>query len=135
MSQAALMRAIDEIFSGGYDPVAAIAKGEQQRGHRVIRPGDAPWLPATDWNPASVAAIAGLTARLVLIHAKEPGTGALTRALEGIGAAGLMPAIIDPTAKLATTLRKRGWRGRWKGNTFETREWIWRPHHPEAKEG
>lgn len=127
MSEAALLRAIEEIFSGGYDPVAAIDKGERDRGHRVVRPGDAPWLPASDWHTASVASIAGLTARLVLIHAKSPGTGALTRTLEGIAAAGLMPAIIDPTAELAMTLRKRGWKGRMIGRTFETREWIWHP--------
>jgi hypothetical protein len=66
-------------------------------------------------------------ARLVLIDALRPGTGALTRTLAGIKAAGMIPCIIDPTRELAATLTRRGWKSRQHGSTFEDRETRWTP--------
>lgn len=127
MSEAALVEMLGKLLSGSYDPVAAITQAETARGYRVIRPGDAPWLPAADWKPASVASIDGSTVRLVLLDAIEPGTGALTRCLAMIALHGLTPAVIDPTRELAATLTRRGWTGRQVGSTFEDRETVWRP--------
>lgn len=127
MSESALLCMLGKLLSGSYDPVAAIVENETDRGFRVVRPGDAPWFPAGDWKPASVASIDGDTARLVLIDAIRPGTGALTLCLALIAKHGLSPAIIDPTAELAATLTRRGWEGRRTGATFDTRETVWRP--------
>ena len=115
---------LDKILSG-YDLVAAIVESESSRGFRVIRPGDAPWFRATDWRAASVASIDGKRARLVLLHALESGRGAMTRTISGIVEAGLTPAIIDPTRDLAATLKRRHWRSREEGSTFEDRENVW----------
>jgi len=127
MSQAALIRAIEQIISGKHDPVAAIVQSERDRGFKVIRPGDAPWFRAMDWRYTSVASIDGNTARLVLLHAFEEGKGAFTRTIAGINAAGLRPAVIEPTSELADTLGRKGWRGQSRGRSFETRETVWRP--------
>lgn len=114
-----------EKLLGGYDPVAFIVESETARGFKIVRPGDAPWFRAMDWRLASVASIDGNVARLVLIHAFESGRGALTRTIDGIKQAGLIPVVIDPTRELAATLQKRGWRGSARGSTYETRETVW----------
>ena len=130
MSQAALMKAIDDYFSENginFDPVAAIVESEQKRNFRVIRPGDVPWFSADDWVPESVASVSGQLVRLVLLHAIEPGKGTFTRTLKELVDAGYNPAVIDPTEELAATLRRRGWKGRLCGSDFETFEYVWRP--------
>lgn len=129
MSQAALIQAIAEMLSANprYDPVQAIVDGEEKRGFVVVRPGDRDWLPTSDWARDSVASVHGRTVRLVLLQAHKSGKGALTRTLEKIAAEGLTPAIIDPTPELAATLKRRGWRGRQAGRSFETYETVWRP--------
>ncbi len=121
-----LVQLLDKML-GGYDPVAAILESEVARGFKVIRPGDAPWFRATDWRAASIASINGSHARLVLLHAFESGRGSLTRTLAGIHAAGLIPAIIDPTLELGRTLTRRGWKHKDEGSTFEDRETVWTP--------
>lgn len=127
MSEAALVKTIERILSGNYDPVAAIVKGEQERGFKVIRPGDTPWFRANDWRAASVASINASCARLILLHAFESGKGAFTRTIDGVRHAGLTPAVIDPTAEFAAALKRRGWKGRLVGSSFEDRESVWRP--------
>lgn len=127
MSEAALVETIERILSRDYDPIAAIVRGEQERGFKVVRPGDVSWFRASDWRIASVASIDGKRARLVLLHAFESGKGAFTRTIAGVREAGLTPAVIDPTPQLAATLLRRGWRGRLKGSTFDSRETIWHP--------
>jgi len=116
-----------KIMSDGYSPSQAIADDELAAGRTVIRPGDAPWLPTSDWNPGSVCAIDGIYARLILIDALRPGTGALTRTLSAIKAAGMIPCVVDPTRELAATLTRRGWKSRLHGSTFEDRETRWTP--------
>lgn len=127
MSEAALVETIERILSRDYDPIAAIVMGEQDRGFKVIRPGDVPWFRAVDWRVASVASISNNRARLVLLHAFESGKGAFTRTIAGIHDAGLVPAVIDPTPELAAALKRRGWQVRHAGSTFETRENVWHP--------
>lgn len=126
MSQATLIRAIEEILSGSYDPVAAIVAGEKKRGFRVVRPGDEAWFRAGDWRIDSIASIHGATVRLVLLHSFQSGKGAFTRTVNGISDAGLTATVIDPTPEFAAALKRRGWHGRLMGRSFETRETIWK---------
>ena len=116
---------IERMMRPDYNPAQAIADDEAARGFTVVRPGGAAWLPASDWNPASVCSINGVYVRLVLIDALRPGTGALTRTLAAIHAAGMIPCIIDPTRELAATLTRRGWKSKHVGTTFEDRETVW----------
>ena len=118
---------LDKIMQDGYNPSQAIADSESAVGHTVIRPGEASWLPADDWNPGSVCSINGMFARLVLIDALRPGTGALTRTLAAIKSAGMIPCVVDPTRELAATLERRGWKSKQHGTTFEDRETRWTP--------
>ena len=130
MSQAALIKAIDDFFSEkgvNFDPIAAIVKSEQKRNFRVIRPGDVPWFSSKDWVKESVVSVSGKLVRLVLLHAVEPGKGAFSRTLKGLVDAGYKPAVIDPTKEFAETLRRRGWKGRLCGSDFETFEYVWKP--------
>ena len=121
-----LLDLLDKILSG-YDPVAAIVDGETARGFKVIRPGDAPWFRAVDWRAASVASINGMKVRLVLLHSFQSGRGAMTRTIAGIKTAGLLPSIIAPTRELAATLKRRRWKSKDEGTTFEDRETVWTP--------
>lgn len=124
MGTSALLAAVGHILNG-YDPVAAIVEGERERGFKIIRPGSAAWFRTDDWRPASVASIDGRRCRLVLLHAVESGRGAMTRTIAGIKDVGLVPVIVEPTRELAVALRKRDWRPRNEGSTFETFETIW----------
>lgn len=119
-----LVELLDKMLSG-YDPVAAIVESETARGFKLVRPGDAPWFRAAEWRAASVASINGMYVRLVLLHAFNESKGSLTRTIEGIKAAGLIPQVIDPTRELAAALTRRGWKPRECGTTFEDRETIW----------
>lgn len=127
MSQAALIRELEAMLSGNYDPIAAIVKGEEKRGFRVVRPGGAPWFRAVDWRAESIASISGDTVRLVLLRCFRSGKGSFTRTVQLIEYAGLKPTVIDPTREFAAALKRRGWRGKQMGRTFASREVIWKP--------
>lgn len=127
MPDTKLLQLIDKIVGGGYDPVAAIVDNEEERGFKIVRPGDVPWFRLGDWQAASVASINGNNVRLVLLHAIESDRGAMTRTIAAIMEAGLIPNIIDPTRELGETLKRRKWKHRIKGSTFEDRETIWFP--------
>ena len=105
----------------------AFIESEQARGFKIVRPGDTPWFRATDWRAASVASINGKFARLVLLHAFESGRGAMTRTFTAIKDAGLTPNVIDPTRELGATLKRRGWKSKHKGSSFQDRETVWFP--------
>lgn len=126
MSRAALIRELEAMLSGNYDPIAAIVQGEEKRKFRVVRPGDAPWFRATDWRAESVASISGNTVRLVLLHCFESGQGAFTRTVKAIEDAGMRPAVIEPTKEFAAALKRLGWRKKTVGSTLETCETIWK---------
>lgn len=129
MSQADLVRAIEKMLSsnGKYDPVGAIVDGENKRGFRIVRPGDELWFRASDWHKDSVASISGQRVRLVLLRAFETGQGAFTRTVFAISGAGLQVSVIEPTPEFAATLKRRGWRGKRRGRSFETFETVWQP--------
>ena len=128
MSEAALLALMDRILNDpNYDAVAEIVEGERARGFRVLRPDDTPWFLAADWAPKSIASVSGVLVRLVLLQARKPGSGAFTRTVAGLRAAGYRPAVIEPTREFAEMLARRGWIKRSVGNTLETREKIWRP--------
>ena len=122
-----LLHLLEKMLSGGYDPVAGIIEGEEARGYKVVRPGDAPWFRAADWQAESIASINGMKVRLVLLHAFKEGRGALTRTIDGIKQAKMIPTVIDPTRELAATLKRRGWKSKDVGTTFEDRETVWSP--------
>lgn len=123
----ALADHISKLMEPGYDAAEAIAENEAAHGYEVVRPGQADWLPLDDWRPKCVCSIDGMFARLVLIDAKRPGTGALTRLLAALKAQSLIPCVVDPTAELARTLQRRNWKCRPHGSTFEDREDRWFP--------
>ena len=128
-----LLQILDDFLSGRSDPVTSIIEGEKKRGFDIIRPGDAPWFRAVNWRAESVASIKGKRVRLVLLHAFEEGQGSLTLTLKAIVAAGLKPAIIDPTRELAATLTRRGWKMHVEGSSFDDREDVWTPTKHAAK--
>lgn len=128
MSQGALIRQLEAMLSDpNYDPIAAIVESEKKRGFRVLRPGDTPWFRATDWVHDSVASVSGTLVRLVLLHAFQSGKGAFTRTVKDAQDAGYKPTVIDPTQEFAAALKRRGWRGKKMGWSFETYETVWRP--------
>lgn len=122
-----LQAILEGILDGAADPIGEIVENEKIRGYEVIQLGDRPWLPASDWLPETICSLNGSIVRLVLIAARMPGTGALTRCLAGIERAGFIPNIVEPTDELQATLRRRGWRHKTHGRTFKTRETVWRP--------
>lgn len=122
--QTKLVGLLDKILSG-YDPVAIIVESETARGFKIVRPGDAPWFRAADWRAASIASINGNKVRLVLLHAFESGKGAFTRTVSGIVEAGMTPTVIDPTPQFSSMLKRRGFKPRDEGTTFEDRETVW----------
>ena len=126
MTVAALLKELEAMLSGNYDPIAAIVEGEKKRGFRVVRPGDEPWFRAVEWRAKSVASVSKDTVRLVLLHSFKSNKGAFTRTVQRIEEAGLRPTVIDPTPEFAAALKRHGWSGRLVGRSFETRETIWR---------
>lgn len=99
---------------------------EIRAGYKIVRPGEARWLPAEDWDRDCVISLDGLTVRLVAIHALKPGTGAFTRLLSAVEAAGLRPVVLEPTVQFEQALRRRGWKSRRYGIGVNA-ETRWRP--------
>ena len=93
----------------GGDIPAAIREDEAGAGNDIIRPGGKDWLPLKDWHPDTVVSITPSgTVRLILLRARRPGRGALTRLLAALGSRAV--EILCPTRELAATLSRRGWR-------------------------
>ena len=89
-----------------------IADDERRAGREVIRPGEAYWLPIDDWGPGTVCSLKIKQARLVLLHATQPGSGAFTRAIATLLAEGMTPIVVSPTREFGASLKRRGWRHR-----------------------
>ena len=105
-----------------------IAGNETMAGHQVIRPGEAAWLPIGDWELGTVCSVTkDRTARLVLLHARKPNTGAFTLLLQTLLYAGLSPAVIEPTREFGDTLSRRNWRGKILNRGDQGQERVWRP--------
>lgn len=121
-----MLSILERIIDGTYDPVTAIVDSEVSRGNIVVRPGNQPWFSDDEWNPSSIASIRGVYVRLILLHANQQGRGSFTRTVEAIRRSGLTPLVIDPTNEFANALRRRGWKGKTVGKSFEDREDVWR---------
>ena len=108
------------------DPVEAVVMIETWRGHAIVRPGAAAWLRSDDWLRSTVCSVSKKEARLVLLEARKPGSGALGRLLGAVESAGLSPVILSPSARLEAHLRGRGWVHEPRG-VGPMRDEVWRP--------
>ena len=107
--QPAYIMGIRELF--GDKPIyELLRKGEEHKGHFVIRPGQKDWLPADDWDETSVVSQDGKEVRLVAILAKRSSNGAFKRLLGAIKEAGLKPVVVCPMPDIEIMLRAFGWR-------------------------
>lgn len=88
-----------------------LRKGEEHKGHWVIKPGQKEWFPADDWDHTSVVSQDGKDVRLVAILAKDDklGTNVFDKLLSDIKDAGLRPVAVCPLPAIEAELRKRGW--------------------------
>lgn len=100
---------------------------ELARGHYIMPVGSAPFLSTDDWKPEACVSIADGEVRIVLIEAREPGTGAFRRLVEGITDAGLRPVVVCPLDHMKAILKRWGWQVTEVGSTFYDREDQWRP--------
>lgn len=107
-------------------PVEATAEYERDRGRVVVRPGEAAWLSPADWEPDTVCSLAGREARLVLLVARNPGSGSLGRLLAAVDEAGLEPIVCAPSHRLQDHLTRHGWISARQGEGFMAEE-EWRP--------
>lgn len=84
--------------------------------------GSVPWLPLADWSRHAVVTRSRRRVRIVLISAREPGTGAFRRLISGIRAAGLKPVVVCPLGHMEAILKRWGWKRR-RANG----DWEWMP--------
>lgn len=121
-----LVRLLDRMRTS---PIHEIMRRDEiERGRLVIRPGDAPWFSASEWEPTCVASMQGDDVRLIAILARRPGEGAFRRLIASIVAAGKRPVVVAPSVEMRATLKRWGWRGRTVGRDIETEErWTPRP--------
>jgi hypothetical protein len=121
-----ILSAIAECVADGAS--ATMRRHEVARGHELVLPGTTPWLPAADWDPGIVVSITGRRrVRIVAIYARQPGTGAFSRMVDGILLAGLHPLIVEPTGIMDLILDRWGWHQRTVGKSFRDRETQWFP--------
>lgn len=116
----------------------AIYDEEIRRGWSAMHPGDAPWFPSEDWKIGSVASVNSGIARLILLDALRPNTGAFTRLVAAIRATGLRPIVVEPTREFQSILCRKGWKRRSVGYGFSHHEEVWRhpaDRRPIPKEG
>lgn len=91
-------------------PAWVVMRGIERRAeHRVVVPGEVPWLSAEDWDPTVVVSIDRMEVRLIAISAKRPGHGAFRCLVAAILEAGLIPVIIAPMEKMRAICRHYGW--------------------------
>ena len=87
-----------------------IRKEEHDAGNILIDKADR--LNKNDWEEIVVSMDKEGRIRLVLLDAKQPGTGAFTRLIKQIEQAGLTPVIVEPLGFLETWCISHGWRSR-----------------------
>lgn len=122
-----IAQCFDALDNGG-DIAGLIVAGECEAGHVVVRPGEVRWLPIGYWEPGTVCSITKeRTARLVLLHARKPNTGAFTLLVCGLTLAGLSPAVIDPTREFGAALSRLNWRCKTLTRGDRGQERVWRP--------
>jgi hypothetical protein len=83
------------------------------------------WLEASDWKVAVISQD-GKRIRLVLLDATHPGSGAFTRLVRGIWAAGLTPVLVEPSQSLIDWAVRHGFRRRTVGKGH-LKHHIWHP--------
>lgn len=110
-------------------PVKALVALEEEQGRRVVRPGEAAWLPLRLWNPDTVCSVGDGAANLILLSARRPGHGALGLLLTAVREAGLVPLVHSPSPRLERHLEAAGWIPDRRGEGF-TAEHFMRPPPP-----
>jgi hypothetical protein len=122
ISKSDLEKAITEYLSGPPFPVKERARFRAQ-GFIIHEPGLLPCLlPVDEWEPDSFVAVKDGEARISLIVARRPGTGAWTRLLARLKANRLQVTIIAPMPYFEAHLQRIGFSGpHVVGSTFEDR--------------
>lgn len=108
-------------------PVEAMRQDECAAGHRVVKPGDVPWLSVSDWpDDITVSVTNKQEVRIVAIRARGPGFGAFSRLIAAIKVHGLTPVVVEPLTHMTDILKRWGWQSTSVGSGF-TAEEQWRP--------
>jgi hypothetical protein len=111
MNQHQLLHALEAALNNPLGLAAHMRQYETEAGYNVVLPGLVSWLPLSDWEPDCVVSEApGQIIRLVLIHARQPGTGAFTRLCHALSSLRLRPMVLAPTREFAKTLTRNGWK-------------------------
>lgn len=114
-------RELRAIFSHPDGPKGRLRELERLKGSTWEFP-----LPTDDWEDGLVM-IRGIEARIVLLNARAPGTGAFKRLLATINKAGFVAVVIEPTGPtMPKILRRWGWKCLRCGSGFDSWE-EWRP--------
>lgn len=67
-------------------------------------------VPSVDWNQETLITVLGVKARIVVASANFPRSGALSRLVHNIKAAGLIPVIVSPVGPIMPAILKHwGW--------------------------
>jgi hypothetical protein len=112
-------------FIGG----AWLIQNEIAAGYRIVRVGEAPWLPLEDWDTSSIVSQGRFRVRLVALRARNPGNGAFTRLVATIQAEGRLPVVVEPFNDLAMILKRWNWKRRMTGRGVK-RHCIFHPRTP-----
>lgn len=108
-------------------PTNAMREDERAAGHQVIVPGEVAWLSPEDWPEHVVVSVTqDRHVRIVAIKAHCPGNGSLSRLVDAIHKAGLIPAIVEPMLDMPAILQRWGWCERIIGSGMQ-RESQWLP--------
>lgn len=125
VSEDDILAAIDQCFLHG--SVNVMRDHERQFGFTPIAPGEATWLPSSDWADDIVVALDGVRVRIVAIYARSCGNGAFSRLVTNIIRAGLLPVVVAPMGRMTDILTAWGWHHRMVGKSFDERRDEWFP--------
>jgi hypothetical protein len=108
-------------------PLPMLRQFESSQGFTLVKPGDVPWLPASDWPEDIVVSLDGKRVRIVAIQTETPGCGAFSSLVTDIIRAGLIPTVIAPMGAMAAILTRWGRHHRIVGMSFAERREVWWP--------
>lgn len=121
-------------YDSAASPLKLMRDAEEDCGFHLVTPGTVEWLRRPDWHHDTVISLDGraqkTVVRLVLLVAMRPGSGTLRRLLSELWFRDLIPAVIEPHARLANFLYRYGYSPRraWRGRMG----WQeWRPVWPD----
>jgi hypothetical protein len=100
---------------------------ERSMGFTIVRVGEADFLPASDWSPATIVSTDGARVRLVALLARNPGRGAFRRLVRALIERGFEPVVVEPIGLLAGHLEREGWRWRRIERGQQGAHVIWYP--------